>query len=132
MARLTFDSCFLIDFERERAGKKITGSPREFLARNSAVELSISPVALGEYAIGFPDPSHPELIKVMENFELIPSSPEVALIYARIYRDLSKSKSQIGGNDLWIAAYSLAVGHSLVTNNTREFMRIDGLNVITY
>jgi tRNA(fMet)-specific endonuclease VapC len=33
----------------------------------------------------------------------------------------------IGGNDLWIACHALAEGAVLVTNNTDEFARIEGL-----
>jgi tRNA(fMet)-specific endonuclease VapC len=33
----------------------------------------------------------------------------------------------IGGNDLLIAAHAVALGHAIVTDNEREFARIDGL-----
>ena len=33
----------------------------------------------------------------------------------------------IGGNDLMIAASTLSKGAVLVTNNTKEFSRVDGL-----
>jgi len=132
MARVAFDSCFLIDFERERAGKRVTNSARAFLMKNPTLELTICPIALGEFAIGFSDRFHPTLIKVMENFELLPTSSEVSIVYARLYRDLSESKSMIGSNDLWIAAYSVATDLPLVTNNTREFIRIDGLKILGY
>ena len=89
-------------------------------------------MALGEFAIGFSDPFHPVLIKVMENFELLPTSSEVSIVYVRLYRELSESKNMIGGNDLWIVAYSLATGLPLVTNNTREFVRIAGLKILGY
>jgi tRNA(fMet)-specific endonuclease VapC len=32
----------------------------------------------------------------------------------------------IGNNDLWLAAHAKAAGLVLVTNNEREFRRIDG------
>ena len=35
----------------------------------------------------------------------------------------------IGGNDLWIAAHALASDLVLITNNTREFERVDNLKV---
>jgi tRNA(fMet)-specific endonuclease VapC len=35
----------------------------------------------------------------------------------------------IGNNDLWIAAHAKAAGLILVTNNEREFRRIDGLEI---
>jgi tRNA(fMet)-specific endonuclease VapC len=35
----------------------------------------------------------------------------------------------IGNNDLWIAAYALASNLILVTNNEREFRRVQSLKV---
>jgi tRNA(fMet)-specific endonuclease VapC len=35
----------------------------------------------------------------------------------------------IGNNDLWIAAHALSEGWTLVTNNTREFQRGEGLEI---
>ena len=132
MARLAFDSCFLIDLERERAGRKTAFSALRFLRQNSAVELTISPVALGEFAVGFADQSNPALAAVLESFALLPSSPAVSLAYSRIYRHLAQDKLLIGSNDMWIAAYSIAAGIALVTSNTREFARIDGLTLLGY
>jgi tRNA(fMet)-specific endonuclease VapC len=35
----------------------------------------------------------------------------------------------IGANDIFIAAHARSLGLTLVTNNTREFNRVDGLRV---
>ncbi len=35
----------------------------------------------------------------------------------------------IANNDLWIAAHAKAAGLLLVTNNEREFRRIEGLEI---
>ncbi len=35
----------------------------------------------------------------------------------------------IGGNDLLIAAHALVLGDTVVTDNEREFRRVDGLQV---
>lgn len=132
MARVSFDSCFLIDFERERAGKNINGAPAAFLRQNSALQLAISPVALGEFAVGFSNDRHPILVTVMENFELLNSSSELSLVYGRLYRDLASDGALIGGNDLWIASYSLVADLPLVTNNTKDFVRVPGLKILNY
>jgi len=42
---------------------------------------------------------------------------------------LRRAGQPIGGNDLWIACHALAEEAVLVTNNTREFARIDGLRL---
>lgn len=40
---------------------------------------------------------------------------------------LTDSGMTIGGNDTAIAGHAMAMGCTLVTNNTREFSRVDGL-----
>ncbi|MPZ20382.1 MAG: PIN domain-containing protein [Luteitalea sp.] len=52
---------------------------------------------------------------------------EAAAHYARIRADLKKRGTMIGANDLFIAAHARSLGLTLVTNNTGEFERVDGL-----
>ncbi len=47
--------------------------------------------------------------------------------HARHAAKLQSLGTPIGANDLWIACHALAQGCVLVTNNLREFGRIDGL-----
>ncbi|MFW5642496.1 MAG: PIN domain-containing protein [Alkalispirochaeta sp.] len=51
----------------------------------------------------------------------------------RLYGDhanrLKRAGTPIGGNELWIACHALSIDATLVTNNTREFSRIDGLRL---
>lgn len=49
--------------------------------------------------------------------------------YARHSTRLKRTGASIGANDLWIACHALAQDCVLVTNNEREFRRIDGLAV---
>ncbi|NNM81754.1 MAG: type II toxin-antitoxin system VapC family toxin [Burkholderiales bacterium] len=49
--------------------------------------------------------------------------------YARHSSKLKASGRQIGANDLWIACHALSLDMTLVTNNVREFERIEGLRI---
>ncbi len=49
--------------------------------------------------------------------------------YAAQFARLKAAGTPIGANDLWIAAHALACEAVLVTNNTKEFARIEGLAV---
>jgi tRNA(fMet)-specific endonuclease VapC len=42
---------------------------------------------------------------------------------------LEKAGQPIGNNDLWIAAHARSEGWTLVTNNEREFARVEGLHI---
>ena len=49
--------------------------------------------------------------------------------YAAQFARVRAAGTPIGGNDLWIACHALADDCILVTNNTREFERVDGLKL---
>jgi tRNA(fMet)-specific endonuclease VapC len=49
--------------------------------------------------------------------------------YGSIRAILAAEGSMIGNNDLWIAEHAKAAGLILVTNNEREFRRIQGLEI---
>jgi tRNA(fMet)-specific endonuclease VapC len=49
--------------------------------------------------------------------------------YAQIRQDLSSKGQIIGSNDLWLAAHARANAWVMVTNNEKEFLRVDGLQV---
>ena len=47
--------------------------------------------------------------------------------YAVQFTQLRAAGTPIGANDLWIACHALSIGATLVTNNTKEFERVQGL-----
>jgi tRNA(fMet)-specific endonuclease VapC len=51
------------------------------------------------------------------------------VIYGELRARLEKAGQPIGANDLLIAAQALALGHTIVTDNEREFSRIGDLPV---
>jgi tRNA(fMet)-specific endonuclease VapC len=70
--------------------------------------------------------------RVLDAFEFVPVWPmpiEVAEHYGSLRADLETRGLPIGANDLWIAAHALAEDAVLVSNNIREFSRINGLKV---
>lgn len=130
MESLIFDTTFLIDFQRERAGSP--GGAHEFL-RSHAEALAYLPVtAYGEFAEGFPDRTDAAFLSVVESFELLPVTRAVADVYAGVVRALRPRGKLIGSNDLWIAATALERDWALVTRNTAEFSRVPGLRIVGY
>jgi tRNA(fMet)-specific endonuclease VapC len=57
------------------------------------------------------------------------ASPALCAHYAYQAARLKAMGTLIGGNDLWIACHALAEDMVLVTNNTAEFERIEGLRL---
>lgn len=67
--------------------------------------------------------------RFLEPYTVLPFDKEAASIYASMRRGLEVRGMAIGPNDMVIAATALAYRLTLVTNNTREFMRVSGLRV---
>lgn len=99
-----------------------------------AGELAMSVVTLGELRHGAEKSQMREralatLTRLTRTIEVQPMPVEAGFHYGKIRAVLEKAGMPIGANDLWIAAHALAVGLTLVTNNGREFSRIEGLRV---
>ena len=63
----------------------------------------------------------------LARIQVLPFGAEAAAEYGRIRDALTKKEMLIGANDLLIAAHARALGLTLVTNNMREFQRVEGL-----
>jgi tRNA(fMet)-specific endonuclease VapC len=61
--------------------------------------------------------------------EALDFADDAGLHYAEIRADLKKRGALIGANDLLIAAHARALELTLVTNNTAEFERVNGLSI---
>ena len=68
-----------------------------------------------------------QLEAVLGALEVLPFEAPADAAYARIRVGLERAGRPIGGNDLLIAAQAAALGHTVVTDNEREFARVDGL-----
>ena len=104
----------------------------ERLAAIPPGEVAISAVTLFELQAGVEKSAHPERNRrALEHFayplDLIPFDEIAAHMAARVRADLERRGCPIGPYDVQIAATALAHGLTLVSNNTREFGRIDGL-----
>ena len=125
-----FDTCFLIDLEREiRRG---SGKAHQYLVQNPNLRPCISWVVAGEFAEGFGDIHHPACSAMLVRFDILPMDEKTANYYAVQSSRLRASQQQIGTNDLWIACAGLAYSMPVVTNNSAHFGRVIGLSVIGY
>lgn len=97
-------------------------------------EVAMSTITYGELLFGAEKSMHPEktkaVIEEISNFiPAIPLSSQVGEHYANIRSYLEKNGTPIGNNDLWIAAHARALGIILVSNNTKEFIRVPHLKI---
>lgn len=97
-------------------------------------EICISSITLSELEYGVAKSMHSEknqkaLDAFVYNFSILPFDSNVAHEYGKIRANLEKIGSPIGGMDMLIAAHAKSQKLILVTNNTKEFIRVNGLNI---
>ncbi|MGB0743004.1 MAG: type II toxin-antitoxin system VapC family toxin [Opitutales bacterium] len=130
MEALIFDTCFLIDFQKER--KRGPGRAHRFLQVNEEAYAYLPIVAYAEYGEGFQSLTNAAFLSVVESYELLEVTRDVADCYARLVRELRQAGQLIGTNDLWIAATALQHELPLVTRNTEHFVRIPEIKLLVY
>lgn len=106
----------------------------ERMRRFDPGDLCVSAITLAELEYGVFNSSNPErnqlaLTLFLANIDVIPFDDAAAVEYGRIRADLRRKDTPIGANDLLIAAHAKSLGMTLVTNNTREFSRVEGLAI---
>jgi tRNA(fMet)-specific endonuclease VapC len=107
---------------------------RKRFQRHAASELAISVVTLGELRFGAEKSQARErALKVIEELEAVVEVVELPVLagvhYGQIRAGLDRQGLPLGNNDLWLAAHARALGWVLITNNEREFKRVEGLHV---
>lgn len=68
-----------------------------------------------------------QLEAVLGALEVLPFEAPADIAYGLLRARLERAGRPIGGNDLLIAAQAVALGYTIVTDNEREFLRIDDL-----
>ena len=94
--------------------------------------LCISTIVLTELLYGAaksarPEANRSEVERFAERLEVLPFDPDAAGHSADIRARLDKRGQVIGGYDLLIAGHARSRGLVVVTENLREFRRVEGL-----
>jgi tRNA(fMet)-specific endonuclease VapC len=96
--------------------------------------VCISVVTFYELSYGAEKHEHPikarqQLRDFLRPFRIMEWTEEAASECARIRARLEKQGQMIGPYDVQIAAHARALGRTVVTNNVREFQRVEGITV---
>ena len=97
-------------------------------------QLAISSITLSELLHGVEKSSNPKknrdnVESFISRLEVLEYTPKASAHYGDIRADLERKGQIIGVNDMHIAAHARSEGLIAVTNNVREFGRVDGLRV---
>ena len=113
--------------------------PIDWLAvfNSHAGQMCISSISMAELLHGVEKSSKPDHnLRQVEDFasrlEVLEYGSKAAAHYGEIRADLERKGSVIGINDLHIAGHARSEGLTLVSNNLREFERVEGLRLMNW
>lgn len=115
----------------------IKKKPASVLERFSNVplgQIGISVITLAELEYGARKSANPQknlaaLQQFLIPFDIFNFNYEATIEYGLIHSDLERKGTPIGPLDTLIAAHAKSLNCTLVTNNEKEFRRIEGLQV---
>ena len=100
--------------------------------QNMLLGIAISSVTLSELKFGVYNSANPErngenLLRFLIGVGVLDYNSAAADEYGKIRAELRRKGTPVGQMDMLIAAHGKAEGLTVVTNNTREFGRVEGL-----
>ena len=103
------------------------------LIQTGRESLAISTVTVAELAFGIAkskrEGSRIKLENFLSQFPILDWNQEAAWMYGNVRKALEAKGQRIGESDLLLACQALALDATMVTNNTREFERVEGLKL---
>lgn len=91
--------------------------------------ITVSELMYGVYKSQYMEKNLKAITAFLMPFDIIDYDYNASIEYGRIRAYLEKKGQIIGGMDMQIAAHALASDMTLVTNNTKEFERVQGLKL---
>ena len=97
-------------------------------------EICVSAITVGELEYGAVKSRWSEQTRyafhaLLASYTVLPFTESDAIVFARIRAALASSGLPIGAYDMMIGAQGVARGYTVVTHNTREFIRIPGIQL---
>jgi len=109
----------------------------ERLQATAPPDVVVSAIAVAELRYGAaksarPEANHRALDLLLGDIAMLDFDRNAAEAYGKLRAQLERRGTPIGPNDMLIAAQAIAARLVLVTDNTDEFSRIQGLQVETW
>lgn len=106
----------------------------EKIKNNFQYGVAISSITLAELEFGVQASANVEkntiaLYKFLSIVEILDFDSSAAIEYGKIRADLKRKGTPIGNMDMLIAAHAKSENLIVVTHNTREFERVEGLKL---
>ncbi len=107
------------------------GNVMQHIQNIGETRICTSIIVAAELRYGATKLGSPRLISqleaVLDVLDVLAFENPAGTVYGQLRADLEQAGRPIGGNDLLIASQAVALGYTVVTDNEREFGRIEGL-----
>jgi tRNA(fMet)-specific endonuclease VapC len=131
VSRYLLDTNIVSDLVRNPQGRV---AARIAEAGESVVATSI--IVASELRFGAAKKGSPKLSAQLEAvlgaLPVLSLEPPADRTYGRLREALERQGTPIGGNDMLIATHALTLDRILVSNNQREFARVEGLQLVNW
>ena len=126
--RYLLDTNIVSDLVRNPQGKVA-----QHIRRVGEAQVCTSVIVSAELRYGATKKGSPKLSSQLEAvlgaLDTLPLEKPADATYGVLRTRLEQAGTPIGGNDLLIAAQTLALGYTIVTDNDREFARVENLRL---
>jgi len=120
----------IVIFMLARGDKRLINRVKKLSPKEIKIPSMVrSELITGAYRCRDPEANMNLLMEFLSPYETVPFDEDASTICGKIRAELGMRGEEIGPNDLVIAATTLSRGGILVMNNTREFSRVDGLQI---
>jgi tRNA(fMet)-specific endonuclease VapC len=128
MARYLLDTNILSELERNPRGLV-----SERISQVGQDRVCTSTIVAAEIRYGIAKKGSARLAHnlglILGSLDIIPFEQPADEIYGSLRLSLERAGKPIGPNDLLIASQALALGYTLVTDNLKEFSRVESLQL---
>ena len=107
------------------------------IKRHLGKDLCISVITYGELEYGIQKSSDPArnriaITQILSGIKILEFDMKAAQHFGDIFADLEKKHMRIGDRDMMIAGHARSLRCTLVTNNTKEFSRVEKLKTVDW
>jgi len=95
----------------------------------SLSSITVSELYYGAYKSQYVEKNLLALEHFLQPFNIVEYDLKAAIVYGQIRATLQMQGNVIGGLDMQIAAHAKSLDMRLITNNTKEFMRVESLEI---
>jgi len=121
---LDTNTCIFLMKNREAVVARYKANKKCGIAISS---ITVAELYFGVYNSASPEKNGENLTNFLLGFNIVDFDSTAASEYGRVRSALQKKGTLIGQFDMLIAAHAKSLGLIAVTNNTREFERVEGL-----